>query len=263
MKIRLMALVAVLLAVVAAGCGDDKSDQAESSATSAPALSGSITVSAAASLTDAFEAIRDDFTDENPDVEVTLNFGSSGTLSTQIAEGAPADVAAFADTTPMKTLEDAGLLAAPSVVFARNQLVVVTKPANPEGVSSLADLADAGVVSLCVETAPCGKFAGQILQRAGVAIPADRVTRGADVRATLSAVSEGDAVAGIVYLSDAAAVGDRVDTVEIPEADNVVANYPIAVLGSTAHSEAADAFVAFVLSEEGQAVLKESGFLTP
>ncbi len=107
-------------------------------------------MSAAASLTEAFTTIKDDFVDANPGATVTINFGSSGTLATQITEGAPADVAAFADQAPMTTLDDAGLLAAPAQVFARNQLVIVTQPGNPKGITSLADLATVGTVSLCV-----------------------------------------------------------------------------------------------------------------
>jgi molybdate transport system substrate-binding protein len=263
--LALLLAVAGTLALVASGCSSDE-DAAAPTTTEAVAgsdLSGSITVSAAASLTESFTTIQQDFTAEHPDADVVLNFGSSGALSTQIVEGAPAAVAAFADTAPMTTLADADLLDGAPEVFARNQLVIVTTPGNPEGIETLADLADVGVVSLCVDTAPCGRFADQILAEAGVSIPAGNVTRGTDVRSTLAAVSEGDAVAAIVYVTDAAAAGDAVETVEIPAEQNVVADYPIAVVAGSEDRELARAFMAYVLSDEGQAVLADAGFLSP
>ena len=154
------------------------------------------------------------------------------------------------------------LLAGPAEIFARNQLVIVTKPGNPRSISSLADLATAGIISLCADTAPCGKFANQILGSAAVSIPETSVTRGQDVKATLTAVTEGDAEAAIVYVPDATASGDAVDTVEIPEADNVVADYPIAVMGSSPNAGLAEAFMAFVLGDNGQAALADAGFLS-
>lgn len=256
------------LAFLVSGCSSDSdgtssSSTTESTAATTSSASGTILVSAAASLTDAFTTITDDFVAANPDADVTLNFGSSGALSTQIQEGAPADVAAFADTTPMTALEDTGLLAGSPEIFATNQLIIVTKPGNPAGIESLADLATVGVITLCVDTAPCGKFADQVLSTAGVTIPESSITRGTDVKSALTAVSEGDAVAGIVYVTDAAAVADRVDTVDIPEVENVVASYPIAVVTATTSSELAQAFLDHVLSDQGQAVLKDAGFLTP
>jgi molybdate transport system substrate-binding protein len=167
-------------------------------------------------LTDVFEQIGDAFVMANPDAEVTFNFGSSGQLSTQIVEGAPADVAAFADTAPMDALDDADVLAAPPEIFATNELVLVTPPGNPAGLRSLADLPGAGIVSLCVETAPCGKFAAQLLSVARVTLDEAAVSRGQDVRSTLTAVTEGDADAAIVYVTDAAAAGDAVEVVTVP-----------------------------------------------
>jgi molybdate transport system substrate-binding protein len=267
MRRPLVLLLAVTgsLALVASGCSSDE-DGAATTTTAAAAgsdLSGSITVSAAASLTESFTTIQQDFTAEHPDADVVLNFGSSGALSTQIVEGAPAAVAAFADTAPMTALADADLLDGEPEVFARNQLVIVTTPGNPEGIESLIDLSDVGVVSLCVDTAPCGRFADQILAGADVSIPVGNVTRGTDVRSTLTAVSEGDAVAAIVYVTDAAAAGDAVDTVEIPAEQNVVADYPIAVVAGSEDTELARAFMTYVLSDEGQAVLADAGFLSP
>jgi molybdate transport system substrate-binding protein len=261
--------IALVLAVgfVVAGCSSDdtaSTTTAKSTTTStAPNATGAVTMSAAASLTEAFTTIKDDFTTANPDATVTINFGSSGQLATQIQGGAPADVAAFADEAPMKTLGDAGLLAAPARIFATNQLIIVTKPGNPKGITSLTDLPTAGTISLCAETAPCGKFAAQVLQKAGVTIPTASITRGPDVKATLAAVTEGDAEAAIVYVTDAQAAGTKVATVDIAEADNVVAKYPIAVIKASTNQSAAQAFQDYVLGPEGQAVLQDAGFRAP
>ena len=265
-RVPLIALLVTAMLLVA-GCGADETDDstADTGATAPTTgqVSGSIVVSAAASLTDVFAEIEREFVTANPEAEVRFNFGSSGQLSTQIRDGAPADVAAFADTAPMDALVDAGLLAATPAIFARNELVIVTKPGNPEGITGLADLADVGVVALCAETAPCGTFADQALGSAGVSIPTDRITRAQDVRATLTAVTEGDAVAGIVYVTDATAVAGAAERVEIPDAHNVLASYPIATLSATSSMEVAAAFQAFVLSDPAQRLLREAGFLAP
>lgn len=263
MSSRVAVLVVLTTCLLAAGCSADRPNDDTGSVVDATSPSGSIVVSAAASLTDSFSTIRDDFVETHPGTEVTLNFGSSGALANQIGEGAPADVAAFADTTPMTALEDRELLAGAPKVFAKNQLVIVTEPGNPEDITGLADLATAGVISLCVDTAPCGKFADQILDDAGVTIPGTSVSRGTDARATLTAVSEGDAVAAIVYATDATAAGDRVEAVDLPAAGNVTASYPIAVLEDAANPDLAAAFRSYVLSEDGQTVLRDAGFLAP
>ncbi len=254
--------LAVLLGLAACGT-DGASGPAVDEDPARGAVSGSIVVSAAASLTDVFADIGDAFVAEHPGARVTFNVGSSGQLSSQILDGAPADVVAFADVAPMEALADAQLLGGEASIFARNRLVIVTKPGNPEGITGLADLADAGVVSLCAESAPCGAYAERALGAAGVTIPTDRITRGQDVRATLTAVTEGDAVAAIVYVTDAVATGDSVDRVEIPEADDVVAAYPIAVLAGSASPDVAVAFDEFVRSEAGQRILGDAGFLEP
>jgi molybdate transport system substrate-binding protein len=261
-------LFLAVAALFVAGCSSDdepssSTTSAGTSETTAPVsdLEGTLTVSAAASLTDAFTEIGDDFMADNPDVEATFNFDSSSTLVTQITEGAPADVVASADEANMGKLTGAGLIAGEPEVFARNELVIVTKPGNPEGVESLADLADVGVVSLCAPEVPCGKYADQILTTAGVSIPESSVTRGQNVTATLGAVTEGDAVAGIVYKSDVVRAGDAVEAVTIPAEQNVIAVYPIGVVKATADADAATAFMDHVLSPDGQDVLARHGFL--
>ena len=264
-SLTLTLAIGLTLGFVASGCSSSKSDTVTgaTTATTTAQVSGTITVSAAASLTGAFGTIKDDFVKANPGANVSINFGSSGTLETQIDSGAPADLAAFADEATMKKLSDKNLLAAPSQVFATNSLVIVTKPGNPKNITSLADLATAGTISLCADSAPCGKYAKQILQTAGITIPTSSVTQGQDVKATLSAVTDGDAVAGIAYVTDTESAGSKVATVTIPTAQNVVAKYPIAVLKATTDSALANAFMAYVLGAEGQAVLQAAGFEAP
>jgi molybdate transport system substrate-binding protein len=260
-------LLAVLgVGLVAAGCGSDDSGSNRATPTAgASKLSGSIKVSDAASLTEAFEQIGHDFTQANPGTSVTFNAGSSSTLAMQIQQtnGVGIDTFASADAANMDKLVNANVVDGTPVVFARNRLVIVTKPGNPKRVKSLADLADLGIVSLCGETVPCGKYAGQVLQQADVTIPETKVTRGVDVKATLDAVTHGDADAAIVYVTDANTAGKDVTSVTIPDDLNAIAVYPIATLASSSNQEVSQAFVGYVTGSKGQAVLKSYGFLSP
>jgi molybdate transport system substrate-binding protein len=262
---RLAPVVVLAAALLALGaCGSDGSGAtAGPSSSTARGVRGAVTVSAAASLTEAFGRMGEEFRAANPDARVTFNFGPSSTLATQVQQGAPADVFASADEASMLLLVDDGLVAGRPSEFARNELVIVTEPGNPEHVESLADLAALDVVALCGETVPCGKYAAQVLEGADVTIPPGRITRGEDVKATLAAVTTGDADAAIVYVTDADAAGDAVTTVRIPAAGDAVAVYPIAVLAPAADAPAARAFVDHVISVRGQRVLRSFGFLPP
>jgi molybdate transport system substrate-binding protein len=155
----------------------------------------------------------------------------------------------------------ANLVDGTPVAFAENKLVIVTKPGNPENVKTLADLPNLGVVSLCGETVPCGKYAAQILQTAGVTIPETEVTRGQDVKATLAAVTTGDADAAIVYVTDAKSAGSAVATVTIPDTQNAIATYPITTLKASGNQATSQDFVDYVMSSKGQATLRSFGFL--
>jgi len=267
--LRLLLVLVVAASIALAGCGDDSNDSAVTSSTTGGSASttghvgGTITVSAATSLKAAFTEIAEEFEAAHHGVEVTLNFDASSALATQIIEGAPADVFASADEANMTKLADAKLLAGTPETFARNELVIVTKPGNPAKIKTLGDLAGAGVISLCGQEVPCGKYAKQALDNAAVTIDESKVTRGQNVGATLTAVTEGDAVAGIVYATDAASAGASVETVTIPSSSNVIASYPIGVLAKSAHADTAEAFKDFVLGEEGQSVLVHLGFKSP
>jgi molybdate transport system substrate-binding protein len=261
---RLIAVLA-LTALVPIACGRGGGSEGASTATAlgdgGRAPQGEITVGAAASLTESFTEIGEIFEEEHPGTEITFTFDSSGSLAQQILEGAPIDAFASADQASMQQLVEAGVVPAETLDFTRNELTIVTGPGNPEGIESLADLADAGVVSLCAAEAPCGAYAAQVLANAGVSIPEGSVTRGQNAKATLTAVSEGDAVAAIVYVTDALAAGDAVDTVAIPEDQNVIATYPASPTDDSTNPLLARAFVSFLLSDRAQAVLEEQGFL--
>jgi molybdate transport system substrate-binding protein len=163
----------------------------------------------------------------------------------------------------MNKLVGASLIDGTPTVFAKNELVIVTKPGNPKHIKTLADLNHASVVSLCGFTVPCGKYAAQILQTAGVNIPETKVTRGVDVKGTLAAVTTGDADAAIVYVTDAKSAGDTVDAVTIPDAQNAIATYPIATIKGSANAATSQAWIDYVMSSKGQATLKSFGFLPP
>ena len=265
---KLWLVGAVVLGLVAAGCSSDNSSSGGKSSTTTTTLSkvtGSIKVSDAASLTEAFAKIGTDFTKANPNSTVTFNPGSSGTLATQIQQtnGSGIDTFASADQDNMNKLVTASLIDGTPVVFAKNKLIIVTKPGNPKHVKTLADLANLGVVSLCGLTVPCGKYAAQILQTAGVTIPETKVTRGIDVKGTLAAVTTGDADAAIVYVTDAKTAGAAVARVTIPDAQNAIATYPIATLTASANKDTSQAFIDYVMSSKGQATLRSFGFLPP
>ncbi len=228
-----------------------------------PKLSGSITVSAAASLTEAFHQIGTDFQKKRKGTTVTFNFGSSSTLVTQIQGGAPADVFASADLTNMDKLLKTGNVVVSPTVFARNQLEIAVKPDNPKSIKTLADLTTAGTIALCGATVPCGVYAANVLSRAGVTIPESSITRGADAKATIAAVSPGDANAALVYVTDVKAAGTTVQGVKIPDEQNTIALYPIAPVVGSSKRKLAAAFVAYVASPARRKTLAKFGFRAP
>ena len=251
-----------LLALVLLAAGCDAAADGEEPGGARDGRAGEVLVFAAASLTDAFGALGDAFTDGNPQVEVVLNLAGSQTLASQIVEGAPADVFASADTTQMDVVARAGDLAADPQVFTVNRLAIAVEPGNPLGITGLEDLADPELLLvLSAEEVPAGRYARQALDAAGVAVTPVSLER--DVRAARSKVELGEADASIVYASDIVAAGSRVAGVDLPAEHNVTATYPIARLAGARNPEVADAFVAFVLSARGQAMLAEYGFTAP
>jgi molybdate transport system substrate-binding protein len=274
-----------LLGLVAAGCGSDNSSgsaattpastgaattvatTADPTTTGAPttttaAVAGNITVFAAASLTDAFNAVGDAFTTAHPQAKATFSYDASSALVQQITQGAPADLFASADTANMDKLTKAGLNGAAPQVFATNLLGVIVAPGNPKGITGVQDLGQPDLkVVLCADGVPCGTYAKQILTSAGVTVTP--VSLEQNVKGVVTKVTAGEADAGIVYVTDIAAAGGKAAGVDIPKNINVVAQYPIASIKTSQNTAVDQAFTAFLLGSQGQAILAKYGFLPP
>lgn len=228
-----------------------------------------LTVYAAASLTDAFTELGAAFEATHKDVTVTFNFGGSQNLRTQIEQGAPADVFASANAKEMDTLVSGNFIeAGASRIFLTNQLVVIVPKENPAGFASLEDLAKPGLkLVLAAEEVPAGRYAREILENLNSSygvefkdkVLANVVSNEDNIRQAVTKVQLGEADASIVYVSDAVAVPE-LQKIEIPADMNVIAEYPIAALKASVSAELANEFVAYVVSAEGQATLKKWGF---
>ena len=228
-----------------------------------------LTVYAAASLTDAFTEIGRAFKIEHPDIKVVFNFGGSQNLRTQIEQGAPADVFASANTKEMDTLLKNNYVGAnESQIFLTNRLVVILPKSNPAGIHSLDDLGKPGIkIVLAAEEVPAGRYARQVLENLNSMfgseykdkVLANIVSNEDNIRQAVTKIQLGEADASIVYVSDAVAVSE-LQRIEVPADVNILAEYPIARLVESANLEMAKQFIAFVLSSDGQAILKKWGF---
>jgi molybdate transport system substrate-binding protein len=262
MKLKLALTLAT--AVLLAGCSDTGGGAGPATpAGAAPAgattpAGGTLTVFAAASLTDAFTQLGDRFKAAHPGVTVEFNFAASSALREQIIGGAPADVFASANESNMTQVVDAGLATGPTP-FVTNVLQIAVPSGNPGQVAGLSDFGKAELlIGLCAEEVPCGQFGLEALANAGVTPSID--TNEPDVRSLLTKVENGDLDAGIVYHTDVLAAGDAVRGIEIPAGQNVVATYPIVALSGSDHADLATAFVGYVRSPAGQRVLESFGF---
>jgi molybdate transport system substrate-binding protein len=253
------AAAAVLLTLVA-GCGDDSTDTASGSspAASSSGLSGTVTVFAAASLTESFGTLGRQFETAHPGVTVTFNFAASSALAQSITQGAPADVFASAGANNMTQVTDA----IDPKTFARNVMEIAVPPDNPGQVTRIADLSRPGLkVALCQAQVPCGATAQAVFDKQQLTVKA--VTLGADVKSVLTQVQLGEVDAGVVYRTDVRAAGPKVKGVEIPADQNAATSYPIAALKAAPNAAAAAAFVDYVLSADGAKVLTGAGFAGP
>lgn len=247
--------VAAMLAAPSAGA-------APTSALTEKAPSGSITVFAASSLTESFTEIGKAFEKKYKGTTVTFNFGSSATLETQLEQGAPGDVFASADTANADKLAAAGDTNGDPEPFARNRLEIAVEPGNPKKIKNLADTVKPGVLLvLCAPEVPCGKYAEQVYQKAGVTH--GQVPTGLTAKDTLSKVALGEADAAVVYATDVQAAKGDAAGVKIPSKENVIAEYATAAVKSTSNPRTAKAFIAFVISKSGQKILARFGFLSP
>lgn len=257
------AAVAALTALTLTACGGDPGPATPQAATSGGStVTGGVTVFAAASLTESFTKLGKGFEAANPGVQVTFNFAGSSALATQINQGAPADVFASAAPANMKTVTDAAGGEGTPATFVKNQLVIAVPKGNPKAVNGLADLTKPGVkVALCAAQVPCGAAAKKALDAAQVKLTP--VTLEQDVKGALSKVKLGEVDAALVYRTDARAAAADVDGVEFPESAGAINEYPIVVLKQARNRAGAQAFVAYVLSDQGRSVLTAAGFQAP
>lgn len=231
-----------------------------------------LTVFAAASLTDAFEEIATHFEAAHPGVEVVFNFAGSSDLAAQLAEGAPADVFASANTRQMTAAQDAGRIAGEPRIFARNRLVLIVPADNPAGIESLADLADGGILLVvAAEGVPVRDYTNTMLDNLAADLGEDYreavlnniVSEEANVRQVAAKVALGEADAGIVYRSDVTPdLAAQVIALPIPDEYNTLATYPIAVISDSEQPALAQAFVDEVRSLRGQLILTRWGLIT-
>ena len=237
-----------------------------------PENSGEVTIFAASSLTDAFNVIGADLEAANPGLDLVFNFAGSQALVTQLTEGAKADVFASANNRQMKAASDGGVIAGEPQTFALNRLAIVVPKDNPAGIASVADLGKDGVkLVLAAEDVPVGQYARQSICIAGSDaatygdsfidnVSGNIVSNETNVKNVLAKVQLGEADAGIVYVTDVTSdVAADVTLIDIPDTANVIASYPVAAV-TDGNADAANAFITYLLSAEGQATLANFGF---
>ncbi|MFF0533143.1 molybdate ABC transporter substrate-binding protein [Nocardia amikacinitolerans] len=250
--------VAVLAAMSGAACGsDDRSEPAGSQQ-----ISGTVTVFAAASLTETFTELGKRFEAAHPGVQVVYSFGASSALAEQINQGAPADVFASAAPKNMQQVRDKGEVTVEPVTFVRNRLEIAVPKGNPGKITGLADFGKTELkLALCAEQVPCGAAAKTVFEAAGITPQPD--TREQDVKAVLTKVTLGEVDAALVYRTDVKAAGDKVEGIDFPESTKAVNDYPVAPLAHAPNAAAAAAFVEFVTSDQAEQVFDSAGFDTP
>lgn len=253
MRINVLSAIAALSLTVGVG-GCSSAEETSDSRT--------LTVYAAASLTETFTELGEQFEKDHPGVTVAFSFGGSADLVAQIQQGAPADVFASADVTTMQKLLAEELEGMLPVDFATNTLEIVTPPDNPAGIRTLKDLTRKGVdLVLCAPEVPCGSAARTLARVSGLTF--NPVSEEQSVKDVLAKVAAGEADAGLVYVTDAKAADDAVEGIGFPESASAVNTYPITTLEDSENAELANEFVDFVLSVEGQGVLANAGFAAP
>jgi molybdate transport system substrate-binding protein len=268
MKKRVLALLIFLLSsLLLVSCGKVSTNGDPSTSTSV-----TLNVFAAASLTDPFNAISTKYQQLHPNITIKPDYDGSPTLEQQIANGAPADIFASADTINMQKASQAGLVGA-AQLFVRNRLVVILPSSNPAHISTLKDLAHAGVkIDLAAPAVPVGTYARQVIAKLAAspdygaayqsAVLSNIVSQEENVKAVVQKVQLGEADAGIVYVTDVTpSASAQITTITIPDQFNVIAEYPIAVVKTSIHNSEAQSFLQYVLSADGQAILQQYHFM--
>lgn len=251
-----LAMLAAFTLLLAA-CGADDKNAAGTDSNSGEGEAVELTVFAAASLNKAFSDIAAEFEQEHPNVSVKFSFEGSSTLVDQIAQGAPAHVFASADEKNMNRATDEQLVGE-AKEFATNVLTLIVPAGNPANITGLDDSLDGARLVVCAPGVPCGNATETLADNLGVELkPVSEEQKVTDVRGKVEA---GEADAGLVYTTDAKAAGDAVEVIEVEGADQVVNRYPIALTNEGKDVAPAQAFIDWVLSDKGQAILAEYGF---
>ena len=258
-----------LLSVLSlAACGGSASNSstgtasgtASSSASAgAEKVTGKVTVLAAASLQGAFEEIEKTVEKDNPGLDVTFDFQGSQDLVSSLAGGNSADVLATANNSTMKTAAEQKLVG-DQTEFATNVLTLIVPKGNPKKITGLDSSLDGANLVICAPEVPCGEATQKLSSALGVTLnPASEEQKVTDVRGK---VESGEADAGIVYTTDAAAAKDKADKIDIPDG-GVVNHYPIAQTASPENAAGAKVFIDAVTGKTGQEVLAKYGFGKP
>ena len=257
----LAALALAGVATLLAGCAAPSTGSGNGT-NATPVVEQTLTVFAAASLKDTFTELATEFEESHPGVTVSLNFAGSADLVSQVTEGAPADVVAFADEKNMAKLTDAGLIDGTPELFASNTLEIAVPPGNPQDITSFQDLAKPGAkVVICAAQVPCGSATAKIEEVTGITLTP--VSEESAVTDVLGKVSSGEADAGLVYVTDVEAAGDTIEGVTFPESTGAVNKYPIGVVAASTLPDLASDFSALVTGPDGQKILAAAGFATP
>jgi molybdate transport system substrate-binding protein len=258
----LVAALVALLGLALAACGGSSSS-GQAAPSSGQAAPQTLTVSAAASLTEVYQQLAQQFQAANPGTTVRFNFGGSDQLAQQVVQGAPADVLATASSTTMQTAVQAGKIQGDPIVYATNKLQIAVAPNNPKQIAQLADLAKPGVTSVvCAPAVPCGAAAVAAEKAANVTL--QPVSEEQDVKGVLTRVETGNADGGLVYVTDVKSAQGKVAGVDFPQAtaQGVTQSYPIGVVTGSPNAQLAQSWVSFVTGPEGKAALQQAGFTT-
>ena len=263
-----IAAVSLLSAVSLAACGGSASNSSTGTTTGAASAgasggtgkaTGKVTVLAAASLQKAFEEIEKTVEKDNPGLDVTFDFQGSQDLVASLAGGDSADVLATANNSTMKTAADQKLVGS-QTEFATNVLTLIVPKGNPKKITGLDSSLDGANLVICAPEVPCGEATQKLSSALGVTLnPASEEQKVTDVRGK---VESGEADAGIVYTTDAAAAKDKTDKIDIPDG-GVVNHYPIAQTAKPENPAGAQAFIEAVTGKTGQEILAKHGFGKP
>lgn len=232
-------------------------------------LKGEVNTFIAASLSNAMEEIQKNFNETYPDVEILYNADSSGTLQTQIEEGARCDIFFSAADKQMDALVDEDLAKKDTVEDILENKVVLIKPKDGETkVTGFENITDAANIALAGDSVPVGQYAREIFDNLGITDEVNKmeINEGKNVSEVLAAVSEGSNEIGIVYATDAASVVDKVDVIAEAPADALKTPvlYPVGLIEDKEASEddtaATEAFLEYIKSDDAMKVFEKYGF---